>query len=263
MNLAAVAMVERMMEDVNPDFSLKNTVKGLLAVSLVAAVPIGGVALIESHRMTQLETVSASFGTVSEAQTALRASHAGGVASGLLIGGVHVPQELVDRVEEIVATEVVESSNLLSRVRLNGLEEALSGGWNVDRLEEYVARIESEDPALRQILSEETGRLSETGVPEERARVVLRAMAVKLMTGEAPEEFQAPRRVEPGVEAAHAEILQEAQTRLVTRLGETSRVGGLDPVLTREVAYQVILRQDMVSALLEAERREAAEDLTP
>lgn len=241
MNAGSAAVVGRMMESEGVEATPKNVAKALLAGSVLAAIPLGAAYLVESNVKHQ-ETLSSSFSTMVEAQAGVRASHASGIASGLLIGGIYVPQELIDRVEDIVAADVVASSELLSRVRMEGLEEALSGNWSLDRLEEYVNRIEAEDASLREIISEGTEKLAETGIAHNRARVTFQAMAVKLMTGESPEEFREGQKTSGGITPDQIMILQETQSRLLSRLSETNLIGGLDPALTREIAESVLSR---------------------
>lgn len=242
MNFAAVKMVDDVIGDEKLDLSLKRAAKGLLAASLAVAVPLGGLAVYDAHQINQTDTLSGSLETVAEAQMMTRAAHAGGVASGLLVGGVHVPQELIDRIDAMVEADIVNGSSLLSSARLDGVEAALSGGWNTERLEAYVDRIEAEDPALGGLIMQGAERLSATGFPDETARTFLRAMTVRLMSGEAPEAFEAPRRLDNGLEASRMEILREMQAQIVTRLEETNRVGGLDPNLTRDMAITLVAR---------------------
>jgi len=229
MNPAAAMIVDHMMGDDEMKFEPKRVALALAAMSLVAAVPIGGAALINSYQIGQTEALSGTMETVIEGRSLLQAAHASGVASGLTIGGVHVPVDLVDRIETIVEAEIIAGARVLTEARMTGLEEALSGGWSADRLEEYVSRIETADPDLGRIITEETDRLLETGAPEERARSVLRAMAVKLMTGEPREEPLQARQPIDGPAADQARILDQAQTRIWSRLEEPYRGSGPGP----------------------------------
>lgn len=240
MNPAAMALVDQMMGDDELVFDARRVARAVIGVSLIIAIPLGGGVLYNQHQISQIESLSGSMETVIEGRSLLQAAHASGVASGLTIGGVHVPADLIDRIETIVEDQLISGTRVLSEARMNGLEAALTGNWTSERLEEYVSRIETADPDLGRIISEEAGRLSEAGVPEDDSRSLMRAMAVKLMTGEAREELRHSGRVVTGSEAERLGILDQAQSRIWTRLEETNRVGGLDPALTRDLAIMLV-----------------------
>lgn len=242
MNPATIDLMNHIMGEDKLEFSLKHTAKALLSVSLVAAVPIGAMGLLDAHQRDQMETLSASLDTVAQARAMTQAAHASGIASGLTIGGIHVPADLVDRIASIVEAEMISGTLVLSEARMTGLEAALSGNWTTERLEEYVSLIETVDPDLGRIIAEETDRLSRFGVREEHARTLMRAMVVRIMSGEPLEGTGPSGRVLTGSDAERAGMLDRTQTRIWSRLEETNRVGGLDATLTRGMAIAIVGR---------------------
>jgi hypothetical protein len=248
-NPAALTIVENMMGNEQIVVDARRVARAVVGVSLMIAIPFGGAVVYNAHQISQIESLSASMETVIAGQSLLQAAHANGVASGLTIGGVHVPGDLVNRISTIVEAEVISSARVLSEARMSGLEAALSGNWTAERLQEYVSLIETADPDLGRILTEETDRLSGSGVQEDQARTLIRAMAVKLMSGEPLEAAGTSSRVVTGSDAERAGVLGRAQTRIWSRLEETNRVGGLDTTLTREMAITIVGRMlDLGSA---------------
>lgn len=242
MNPAALGIVERMMGEgpLRPD--LRRAPRRLALVTAAIALPILGATLLTPEEAAPVRPLSGAMETVSAGRTLLHGAHAGGVASGLLIGGVQVPDGLIGRIEEIVDRDLVSGARALTEARLAGLEAALAGGWTTERLEAYVSRIESSDPDLGRIINEETGRLAEAGLPEEQARLFLRAVTVRLMAGGVA-EAPLPAGTEGAPEAARISLLERAQGRIRSHLEETSRLGGLDPAITRDVAIALLAAQ--------------------
>lgn len=221
---------------------LKSAIRAIPVAAAFGAFTVGFDAFVDNQTVNRLDGVSASFEMIVRDHKTVQASYAGGVASGLLIGGDYVPQDLLNRVADIVETDVIESSRVLRQARESGLEAALSGGWDVDRLEEYVTRIERDDADLRELLSQQTERLVETGVERSYARSVLRAMTVNLMSGEEPEDFRSLSWDSSTVNEERAEVLQLAQDRIRSHIKGTHQTTGLNPAVMREIAHDVIHR---------------------
>jgi hypothetical protein len=246
MHPAAYTIVDGMLGDEKLVFDARRVAVAVGGVMSLLALPFAGGVLFNQSQISQMETVSASLDLVIEGRVLVQAAHAGGVAKGLLIGGVHVPETLIDRIEAIVTEEVVTGARRLAEARIGGLEAGLDGRWSLDRLEEYVSRIETGDPALSRIISEQTERLVETGVPEDLSRAQMRAIAVGLMTGG---EDQARTRKEQtwgraanGSDPDRAAILEQARTRIWSHLEEQNLLDGLDPTITRNMAVTLVSR---------------------
>lgn len=246
MHPAAYSIVDTMMGDEKLVFDPLRVVTAVGGVMSLLALPFAGAVLYNQSQINKMETVSASMDLVMEGRALVQAAHAGGVAKGLLIGGVHVPETLIDRIEAIVTEEVATGARRLAEARIGGLEAGLNGGWTLERLEDYVSRIETGDPVLSQIISEETDRLAATGVPEDLSRAQMRAIAVGLMTG--GEENARTRKEQTWGRAANgsdpdrAAILEQARTRIWSHLEEQNLLDGLDPAITRNMAITLVSR---------------------
>ena len=236
MNPMAIDIVNHLQGDEELDLRPRRLARAAGVFGLMIAIPLGVAVLNDASRMSRLQEASGALDSVTAGRTLVLAAHAGGVANGLLIGGIRVPSDLINRIEAMVTEDIVAGTRRLAEVRIKGLEGALSGDWNLDRLIEYVSLIEGEDPGLRDIISEGADRLAATGVPMDLSRSHIRAMAVMLMTGN-PDEITPPTGRSQTLSVA--DTLGETQARLWSHLTLTDRVGGLDTIFTRSIAIAV------------------------
>lgn len=245
MNPMAMDIANRMQGGEELVFSATRVARAVGGVLTMMAVPFGGAVLYNSYQTSHLEAVSSSLETVITGRTLTQADHAGGVATGLVIGGVQVPEALITRIEEMVSAEIVSGTRSLSEARIAGLEGALSGGWSAERLESYVAAIEGSDATLRGLVWEGSERLAEAGIPISDARTQARHLAVSLMIADGTDvhaEIEAGLGRASPERAAQYRVMGDLAARIGTHLGETGRIGGLDPVITRDVAIRLVER---------------------
>lgn len=176
--------------------------------------------------------------------------------TGLNINGVTVPQEIVDRVENLVSEEARISGSVAHDIRIEGMSDALAGNWTLNRLDGYLSEVEALSPDIEELVRKAATSMEESGVAPDHARNTVRNLAISVLSGQSDQvTYDLNREIsrETGMndespKANYLTDLRDMVQGVSQRVDEMNAIGKIDPDIMSRIT------EERVASFLSEER---------